>query len=59
MVGVTRGSLAYLYNKNLIRSMPSEKDFQIRRGSFKSLIGDKKIPQFRNRLRFGSLKTVK
>ncbi len=43
---------AYLYNKNLIKSMPSEKEFRIKKGSFKKLIGDKKIPQFKNRLRY-------
>jgi hypothetical protein len=44
-------SWSYLYNRNLIRSIPSEKEFVVRKGSFKSLIGDKKIPQFKNRLR--------
>jgi hypothetical protein len=44
-------SWAYLYNNNFIKSMPSEKEFLIKKGSFKSLIGDKKIPQFKNRLR--------
>lgn len=42
---------AHLYNNNIIKSMPSDKDFNFKKGSFRSLIGDKKIPQFKNRLR--------
>ena len=41
----------YLYNNQLLKQIPSEKDFTIKRGSFKKLIGDKKIPKFKNRLR--------
>lgn len=41
----------YLYNKNLIHHIPSDKEFAIKKGSFKKLIGDKKIPKFKNRLR--------
>lgn len=41
----------YLYNNNLISMIPSEKDFGIRKGHFKKIIGDKKIPKFKNRLR--------
>ena len=43
---------AYLLNHQLINYIPSEKEFNIKKGSFKSLIGDKKIPQFKNRLRY-------
>ncbi len=41
----------YLYNKDLIIQVPSDKDFSTKKGSFKKLIGDKKIPKFKNRLR--------
>lgn len=41
----------YLYNRNLIPLIPPEKEFVIKRGHFKKLIGDKKIPKFKNRLR--------
>ncbi len=41
----------YLYNRNLINQIPPEKDFAVKKGSFKKLIGDKKIPKFKNRLR--------
>ena len=40
-----------LLNMNLINQIPPEKEFTIKRGSFKKLIGDKKIPKFKNRLR--------
>ena len=40
-----------LYNKGIIKHIPSEKEFVVRKGSFKKLIGDKKIPKFKNRLR--------
>lgn len=41
----------YLYNKKLIKQIPLEKEFAIKKGSFKKLIGDKKIKKFKNRLR--------
>lgn len=41
----------YLYNRDLISQIPSEKNFLAKKGSFKKLIGDKKIPKFKNRLR--------
>lgn len=41
----------FLYNREIIRFIPSEKEFVIKKGSFKSLIGEKKIPKFKNRLR--------
>lgn len=41
----------YLYNKNLIPVIPSEKEFVIKKGFFKKLIGNKKILKFKNRLR--------
>lgn len=41
----------YLYSHDYIKYIPSEKEFVIRKGSFKKLIGDKKIPKFKNRLR--------
>ncbi|XWV26612.1 hypothetical protein QJ857_gp0454 [Tupanvirus soda lake] len=48
----------YLYNRDLIKHIPSEKEFVVKKGSFKKLVGDKKIPKFKNRLReyFGSRK---
>ena len=42
----------YLYNNNFIKYIPLDKEFNIKQGSFKKLIGDKKIPQFKNRLRY-------
>lgn len=42
---------AYLLEKQLINNLPLEKDFSNKKGSFKKLIGNKKIPQFKNRLR--------
>lgn len=42
----------YLYDNNFINFIPLEKEFNIKQGSFKKLIGDKKIPQFKNRLRY-------
>lgn len=41
----------YLYNNYLIQHIPSEKEFAVKKGSFKKLISDKKIPKFKNRLR--------
>lgn len=41
----------YLYNHNLINHIPTDKDFNVTKGTFKKLIGDKKIPKFKNRLR--------
>lgn len=41
----------YLYNANLITSIPSEKEFFIKKGSFRKLIGDNKVKKFKNRLR--------
>src|ERR1700733_1053381 len=41
----------YLYDNKSISFIPLEKEFNVKKGSFKSLIGDKKIPQFKNRLR--------
>ena len=40
-----------LYNMGLIKQIPSEKEFAIKKGSFKKLISGKKIPKFKNRLR--------
>jgi hypothetical protein len=42
---------SYLYNRNLIQYIPSNKEFTIKKGPFKNLIGDKKILKFKNRLR--------
>lgn len=39
----------YLYNNNLINQVPLSKEFK--KGSYQKLIGDKKIPKFKNRLR--------
>lgn len=41
----------YLYSHDIIRQIPDEKNFNIKRGSFKKLIGEKKIKKFTNRLR--------
>lgn len=41
----------YLYNHRIINKIPSDKEFIIKKGSFKKLIGDKKITKFKNRLR--------
>lgn len=50
-ISYTLDSWIYLYNQRIIQQMPSEKESTPRRGSFKKLIGDKKIPKFKNRLR--------
>lgn len=42
---------SYLYSHDYIKHIPSEKEFIVRKGSFKKLIGNKKIPKFKNRLR--------
>lgn len=49
----------FLYNKELIQSLPKDKDFTIPKGSFNSLIGESKIRQFKNRLRTFLEKTKK
>ena len=41
----------YLYNVDVIKYIPNESEFVIKKGSFAKLIGDKKIPKFKNRLR--------
>ena len=41
----------YWYNHNLIKNMPSENEFNIKKDSYKKFIGDNKIPKFKNRLR--------
>lgn len=51
-ISYTLKAWEYLYNRELIRALPSDKEFSIVKGSFKTLIGDKKIPQFKNRLRY-------
>lgn len=43
--------LGYLYNRSMIKQIPSDKDFLSKKGSFRKLIGDAKIVQFQNRLR--------
>jgi len=56
-ISYTLDSWTYLYEKHLINHLPSKKDFSIHKGSFKNLIGDdKKITQFKNRLRSYLLK---
>lgn len=42
---------AYLNAMGYIDHIPSDREFVVKKGSFKSLIGDKKIPKFKNRLR--------
>lgn len=51
-ISYTLNSWTYLLNHNLVNLRPKDNDFNIRSGTFKSLIGDKKIPQFKNRLRY-------
>jgi len=41
----------YLYDRNLIIRVPSDKEFAIKKGSFKKIIGENKITKFKNRLR--------
>ena len=41
----------YLNDNYYIQYIPSDKEFTIRKGSFKKLIGSKKIEKFKNRLR--------
>ena len=49
-ISYTLNSWTYLLNNNLVMSKPKESEFNSK-STFKSLIGDKKIPQFKNRLR--------
>lgn len=42
---------SYLYDKKYINHVPTESEFSGKKGSFKKLIGEKKINQFKNRLR--------
>lgn len=44
-------SWMYLYNRGLVELIPSERDFNIRKGTYTKLIGEKKIRKFKNRLR--------
>lgn len=41
----------YLYNRGLVKRIPLDKEFAARKGMYKKMIGDKKIPKFKNRLR--------
>ena len=50
-ISYTLDAWTYLYERGLIHNLPSKKEFSVKKGSFKSLIGNKKIPQFKNRLR--------
>lgn len=50
-ISYTLDAWRYLYNRNLVFSIPPEKSFQYGRKQFKKLIGTKKIPKFENRLR--------
>lgn len=49
-VSYTLDAWVYLMNRRIITSIPSAKD-SVSKGSFKKLIGDNKIPLFKNRLR--------
>jgi hypothetical protein len=51
-ISYTLNPWAYLLNNGLVSTRPKDSEFNIRPGAYKSLIGDKKIPQFRNRLRY-------
>jgi len=42
---------SYLYEMELITHIPMKSEYQIKKGSFKSLVGKNKIKQFKNRLR--------
>jgi len=42
---------SYLYEAGLIAHVPMKSEYQIKKGSFKSLVGKNKIHQFKNRLR--------
>jgi len=55
-ISYTLDAWTYLYEKQLIHHLPSQKEFSVKKGSFKNLIGDTKIPQFKNRLRSYLLK---
>mgnify|MGYP003398068167 FL=1 len=44
-------TFSYLYDKKYINHVPTETEFNNKKGSFKKLIGEKKINQFKNRLR--------
>lgn len=44
-------SWQYLYERNLVKQIPPDREFIVRPGSHKRLIGDRQIPQFKNRLR--------
>lgn len=48
----TLNSWTYLLNEKLITYIPKESEFNYRSDSNKSLINDKKISQFKNRLRY-------
>lgn len=48
----TLNTWTYLINQNLVPSRPKDNEFNMKLTSFKSLIGDKKIPKFKNRLRY-------
>lgn len=50
-ISYTLDAWRYLYNHELIKYIPSEKEFVVKKGSFKKLINDKKIQKFKNRLR--------
>lgn len=50
-ISYTLDPLSYLYNNKFIKYIPLEKELNIKKGSFKKLVGSKKIKQFKNRLR--------
>lgn len=50
-ISYTLNAWLYLYNNKIINQIPLGKDFIVKKDSFKKLIGDKKIPKFKNRLR--------
>lgn len=41
----------YLYDRGLVKQIPSDREFVVKPGSYKRLIGDRAVPQFKNRLR--------
>ena len=47
----------YLYDRNMVKQIPSDREFIVKPGSYKRLIGDKAVPQFKNRLRALALQT--
>lgn len=50
-ISYTIDGWAYLYNLNMMDIIPSDNNF-VKKGTFKKIIGNNKIPKFKNRLRY-------